>query len=65
MAKFNITKETVNKVCWGVLGGTTIYLVWKTLAAKAGYYKQASKTVEKTNNMIDKYEKFLDKELND
>lgn len=64
MNKINITKETVNKAAAGLLAGITLGLVWKTLSAKARYYNQASKTMVKTNEYLDKTGKLIE-DLND
>lgn len=65
MAKFNINKETIGKAMWSVLTGITLAGVIRLIYTKTRYYKRASEVMEKSNTMIDKYEKFLDKELND
>lgn len=65
MTKFNINKETIEKAMWSVLAGITLAGVIRLIYTKTRYYKRASEVMEKSNNMIDKYEKIIDKELED
>lgn len=64
MKNIHITKEAVNKAAWSLMAGITLGLVWKTLSAKAKYYKQASKTMEKTNEYLDKTGKLIEDTIN-